>query len=216
MQRGLLGMDEGSQADLDEAERLATGEEPLADLVPRIALARGEVLAARGAAAARVQLEAAREAPGADEALYLVAPALAAEARLALLAGDAAGALALARESLDHPSARPHERTIARNVLARALEASGRANEAAREAGRALDEAESMGLRVETARAADLLLELEGQRVADAASLRSRRDRARDAFLDAAPVASREFLRGREDLRTLFVPEGEPPAGDAG
>jgi serine/threonine-protein kinase len=205
--RGKLGLWDEAHQDLTEAEAIATaGDEALDDLLARVLMTRGALALLQGDwRGAEAPLERALRAGAQSDAIGIEVPALTLACEVAIRLEQPARAVEFGRQAVDHPRAVADERTAARTVLARALAAARRLGEAESEARRALDEAESIGLPMQAARAAALLCSLSGNLPpSDCGEIQRRGRSAMQRYLDAAPAHRRAAVRRRPDLAGLF------------
>lgn len=216
--RGQLALWDDATADIKEAEEIArSGKEKIETVIHSAGLVRGLLLTMQGQwAGAEPRLEEARRAGAATGGVGLEVPALVGLSRVALERKDPARAVRLARQALDHPKAQGEEPTSARAVLASALAATGDGSSAAREARRALDEAETMGLWLVAAKAAQVLASLPAaHRPSDMEQIEKRGREALGKLLEAAPEDRRAAIRSRPDIEYLFANLDPAPAGPA-
>jgi len=193
----------GAEEDLTAAGETATATgEPMPSLAAWIRVVRGGLAmleenwtsALREADAARKTGLEIGEPDVASEAMVL-------RANILLNRGDAAAAIAAAREGLETAGITAVLRTRGQVVLAEAHRESGDYETAAEEARRALDAAESMGDLRMTAMAASVLVSLpDAYRPVDVDSIRKRGREALEGYIESAPDASRDAVRSRKDL----------------
>ena len=198
--RAQLGWWREATADLDRAERLAGAS--VADLLPRVSLARGALAVFAGRAAdAESLLRSTVETGGRNEVHGLEFPARIALARASLLGNRPAAAIKQCRHVVDSPRALPTEHALARSLLALSLAETGERDEARRTGSRAIEEGVRLGMPLAVLQGAAALVRLAP---GEEEAAREHGRRALHQLLALVPEERRLAVRERADLRLLI------------
>ncbi|UCF69072.1 MAG: hypothetical protein JSV80_07250, partial [Acidobacteriota bacterium] len=204
--RGQLALWDEAQEDLREAAEIAQDAVGLlSDLVPRVALAQARLSFMKGDVnEADRHVRRALELGGRSRAVRLAAPLLISSCEIAHQLGDKQRATRACRAALAKPAVFASDLARARVAMARAMLDAGDSVSAAREARRALEDAERMELPLTSAAAAAVLASLDSPPLnLSQDQVRQRGRAAFEKYIAGAPADRRQDVLQRPDLAEL-------------